>query len=245
MEASAWARIDAGIGDQPAPVAGVMPALAQVADEIEIDGAAAAERHGRPLRLHARAVGGDQHVGGEVRLVRGHQLGQALGARLLAHLDDELGVEAEPAAALLAHRVERRHVEGVLALVVGGAAAVEPVAVAGGDPGALALGPLVLQAADDVAVAVAEHGRQLGVLDAGREQHRPLARQRVVVDARGEAQAREGRRHLLVEIAAQLGQAVGQQLALGAEGDAARELGLEGAVLDVFAGAGDGAGAGS
>ena len=122
-------------------------------------------------------------------LCGGDQLGQALGAGFLAHLDDELGIEAEPAAALGPHGVERRHVEGVLALVVGGAAAVEAVAVAGRDPRAFALGPLVLQAADDVAVAVAEHRRQRGILDVGREQHRPLVRQRVVVDARGEAEA--------------------------------------------------------
>ena len=73
----------------------------------------------------------------------------------------------------------------------------------------------------------------------------PWPGQRVVVDARGEAQALEGGRHFLVEIAVQLGQARGQQLALGAKGDAAGELGLEGAVLDIAASPGDGAGTAS
>ena len=217
-----------------------MAALAQVAHEIEVDGAAAAECDGWALRAHARAVGGDQNVGGEVGLVRRHQLGEALGARLLARLDDELDVEAELAAALLAHALEDRHVEGVLALVVGGAAAIDAIAVARGDPGTLALGPLVLQAADDVAMAVAEHGRQLGILDAGGEQHRPLARQRVVVDAGREPHARERGRHLLVQVAVELGLAGGQQLALGLEADAAGQLGLEGTLVDIGAGTGDG-----
>ena len=98
-------------------------------------------------------------------LCAAHQLCQALGARLLARLDDELGVEAEAAAALGAHRIECCHVERVLALVVGGAASVEAVAVARDDPRAFAFGPLVLLAADDVAVAVAQDGRQAGRLE--------------------------------------------------------------------------------
>ena len=137
------------------------------------------------------------------------QLGQPLGACLLARLDHELGVEAEASAALLAHALQHRHVEGVLALVVGGAPPVEAIALAGGDPRTLALGPLLLHAADHVAVAVAQHRRQPGILEARGEQHRALAGQRVIVDARGEAQALEGGRHFLVEIAVQLGQARG------------------------------------
>ena len=60
---------EARIGDQAAPVARVMPAFAQIDDEVEVDRAATAERDGRPILLHARAVGGDEYVGGEIALV--------------------------------------------------------------------------------------------------------------------------------------------------------------------------------
>ena len=59
----------AGVGEQPAPIAGMMAALAQVDDQVEIHRAARAEEDRRPLRREARPVRGDQHIGGEPVLV--------------------------------------------------------------------------------------------------------------------------------------------------------------------------------
>ena len=98
IEASAWARISAGIGEQAAPVAGVVSALAQIDAEREVAAAAVAKRDVGLADLRARAVGGEEGVGGEVGLVGLDDLLQALGAVLLAHLEEELVVEAEGAA---------------------------------------------------------------------------------------------------------------------------------------------------
>src|SRR5262249_923853 len=153
------------IGDEPAPIAGVVSTLAQITDEIEIEGAAAAEAQGGALGPDARAVGGDEHVGGKLGFVAGHELRQTLRARLLAHLDYEFGVEAEPAAALRLDRIKRGHIDGVLALVVRRATPVEAFAVARQNPGTFALRPEVLEPANHVAMAIAQHRRQVGVLE--------------------------------------------------------------------------------
>ena len=182
MEASACARMKPGLASRPPQLPEWWPPSRRSTSRSKLHGAAAAEAERRPVLADARAVRGDEDVGGEVGLVLPHQLLEALRARLLAHLDHELGVEAEPAAALGHDGPQRGHVDGVLALVVGGAAAVEAVAVARRHPRTLALGPLVLQAAHDIAVAVAEHRRQRRILDARGEQHRALALDRVVVD---------------------------------------------------------------
>jgi hypothetical protein len=47
---------DPGIGEQAAPVAGVMAALAQVDDEVDPVAAARTEKKRRPLGCDARAV---------------------------------------------------------------------------------------------------------------------------------------------------------------------------------------------
>ena len=54
---------DAGIGKQPAPVAGVMAALAQIDDQVDQVAAARAEEQRRPVGRDARTVRGDQEVG--------------------------------------------------------------------------------------------------------------------------------------------------------------------------------------
>src|SRR5207248_2572596 len=96
-------------------------------------------------------------------------------ADLLSHLDDELGVEAELAAAGVAHRAECSHVDTVLALVVGGAAAVEARARNRGAPGIAALAPLAFHAVDDIAMAVDQQGRRRLALVVFGEQERRLA----------------------------------------------------------------------
>ena len=52
-----------GIGEQAAPIAGMMPALAQIHVEMDADAAAAAEEDGRPVRRQPRPVGGEQQIG--------------------------------------------------------------------------------------------------------------------------------------------------------------------------------------
>jgi hypothetical protein len=118
---------DAGIGQQPTPIAGMMPAFAQIHDQVEIHRAARAEKDRRPLRREARAVRGDQHIGLEPVFVFPANLAQPGRADFFAGLDQEHRIEAEPASNLQ-HAIERRHVDRVLALIVGGAAAVEPLA---------------------------------------------------------------------------------------------------------------------
>ena len=118
--------------------------------------------------VHPRPVGGDQHIGGQLFRVRGDEFAQALEPRSSRHLQHQLDVEAEPAAAFRQHRVQRRQVQRVLALVVGGAAAVPAVALLGQRPGQQAGAPLVFQTAHRIAMAVEQDGRAGRVLDARR-----------------------------------------------------------------------------
>ncbi len=130
---------DRRVARQPAPMAGMHAARAQLQHQVEVEGAARAGGDGRDLGLDARAVAGDQHVGGEFLGVGGDELAQAGGAALLGHLQHDLHVEAELAVALRDHGFERGDVQRVLALVVGGAAAVPAVAFLDQPPGFEAL----------------------------------------------------------------------------------------------------------
>src|ERR1051326_2656898 len=103
----------------------MMRALTQFYRKIEIHRAARPEKDRRPLGREARPVGSDQHVAGEPVLVLPADFAQPRRADLLARLDQERRIESEPPARLQ-HTAERRQVDRVLALVVGGAAAVEP-----------------------------------------------------------------------------------------------------------------------
>ncbi len=117
------------IREKPAPVAGVMAAFAQVDREVEIESTARAQEQRRPLRVETRAVGGDQHVGGERRALALAQLAQSRRTGLLAGLEQHARVEAEmPARG--EHLLERREIDRVLALVVGRAAAIPALALA-------------------------------------------------------------------------------------------------------------------
>ena len=79
----------------------------QIDDEIDRIAAARAKKHGRFRRGNARPVGSDQQVGPEEIVAMLHaDLAQAHRAHFLAHLDQELGVEAE-STALSQYRSER------------------------------------------------------------------------------------------------------------------------------------------
>ena len=112
----------------------------------------------RPAMVEPRPVRADQRVGLERRLVGLAEVGQARRAGLLAGLDQDRRVEAERAA-LLEHAGQRRDVDGVLALVVGRAAAIHLLAFDHDLPRRQALPPLVLLAADHVAMTVGQHRR--------------------------------------------------------------------------------------
>jgi hypothetical protein len=161
---------DAGIGDEATPVAGMVRALAQIDDKVDHGAAARAEKDRRPVGRDARAVRRDQQVRPQqLILVPQAKLAQPGRADLLAHLDQDLHVEAQGrarAAALGEHSRERRDVDAVLSLVIGGAAAVDARALDAHHPGGKAAAPLLVEAADGVAVPVDQHGEQRRVLDA-------------------------------------------------------------------------------
>src|SRR5262245_10957604 len=95
---------------------------------MDTDAAAAAEKHGRTISRKARTVGGEKQVGLQLVAQAFADLAEIGRADLLAHLDDEFGVETELAAAHRADRTQRRKIDAVLPLVVGGAAAIDAVA---------------------------------------------------------------------------------------------------------------------
>jgi hypothetical protein len=128
----------------------------------------------------------------------------------------------------------------MLALVVGGAAAIPARAFDGERPRRQAAPPLIVEAADGVAMTVDQHRDQGGIFDAFRHQERrPL---RVVEHARGEAERGEARDHLVVEIRAQYAGAF-RLLAGARDGDAPLKVDEEFAAVEMGVGASDRGGA--
>ena len=231
---------DAGIGEEAAPVAGMMPALAQLDDQVDGVAAARAEKDRRLAGRNARAVRGDQHIRLQKPILVLHaKLVQPDGADFLAHLDQDLDVEAQARAGAFAlgkHRRERRDIDAVLSLVVGGAAAVDAVAFHRQHPRRKSRPPQIVEAADGVAVAIDQNGEQGGILDAFRDQERRT--RRIVEHARGETEQSEARCHLIVEITAQ-GAGAFRLLAGARNGDAAPQIDEELAVVEIGMRAGD------
>src|SRR6187551_1275879 len=138
--------------------------LAQIDIEMNAVAAAAAEKDGRSVSREPRTVGGQEQIRLQLLAVGFAYLPQVGRADLLAGLDDEFDVEAELAAAGLAHGAQGRQIDAVLALVVGGAAAIDALASGGGFPGIEVVAPFAFHAIDDIAMAIGEHGRQRGIL---------------------------------------------------------------------------------
>ena len=205
--------------------------------EVQRDGTARAQEQGRPITAEPGTVGGDEHVCGEPVPVGLSDRSEAGRAEFLPHLDQPQAVEAEPAPCL-DHGRQGREVDRVLALVVGGAAPVPLAVPFGHDPGGEAGPPAGVEAADDIAVAVAEDGRRVRVLDPLRQQHRARGCVRRVDARAGEAQRGERRPHLLLDIGLEVARAR-RILALGAERHPARKVGLERPVLEPGHGGGD------
>jgi len=78
---------DSGVGEEPAPIAGMVAAFAQIDDQVEIHRAARPEKDRRTFRREARPVRGDQHIGAEPVLVQPAHLAQPRRADLFAGLD--------------------------------------------------------------------------------------------------------------------------------------------------------------
>ena len=187
-----------GVGEHAAPIAGVMTAVAQVDVEMDADAATAAQEQRRTIGGQTRPVGGHEQIGLEriaIEIADLAEIGRA-DSRL-----DEFGIEAELAAAGLAHGTERRHVDAVLALVVSGAAAIEANARRCRAPGIAAIAPLALHAVDDVAIDHGvRHGRRRRALVMLHEQEGRLAT-RGFDQTAGKIERGEGRHHLLFQIA--------------------------------------------
>ncbi len=192
------------------------------------------EEDRRSVAAQARAVAGDQHVGGQCCALRAAEVGQTRRTGLFAGLDEPLHVEPEPAAQLQ-HLRQRGDVAAVLALVVGAAAAVEAFAVLRQRPPAPAPFPARVLAADDVAVAVDQHRGQRVALVAAGGQKRAVAAVGVRVPPAGEARSGQRGRHLVGQVGLQR-RARARLLALGADGDTPRQVAREGAVVEVLDG---------
>ena len=230
---------DAGVGEQAAPVAGMVAALAQGELEVEVERAARAAEDGRPAMVEPRAVRADQGIGLERRLVGLAEIGQPGRAGLLAGLDQDGRVEAE-VAALLQHAGKGCDVDRVLALVVGGAAAVHAVALDHDLPRRQALPPLLLLAADHVAMAVGQHGRLGGVLDPPRDQERAVFAARVGQHGAVVAELFQRFGHLARDVLLQRRHRI-LLLAGGRNRHPPLQLGQKAAVVEIFLRAPDGA----
>ena len=219
----------------------MVPSLAGIDPQIEGVAAAGAHEDRGPFRRKPGPVRRDQDVGPHAFAQLRADFAQAGRAGLFTGLDQVLGVEAQPPARFQ-HGPERRHVDGVLALVVDDSAPIPAITRIAQCPGRAAFGPFGIHAADDVAMAVAQHSERLGILDAFGQQERTLAL-RVRDDLGGKPHRLEVGDHLVGEVAQEIAGAL-RVLALGRDGDAARQHGLEGSRRKPPDGASDGGFAG-
>src|SRR5262249_11397861 len=67
-------ELDRRIGQEPAPIAGVMRAVARVDDQIERISTAVAEKDRRPVGCEPWTIGSDENVGREPRAIFGAEL---------------------------------------------------------------------------------------------------------------------------------------------------------------------------
>jgi hypothetical protein len=229
---------DGRVGGHAAPIAGMHAARAGIDHQVEMKRAAGAGGYGRDIGGHPRPVRRDQHVRLEHPGIGRDELAQAQRSALLRRLQHHLDVEAELAAALRQHRLQRMQVDGVLALVVGGAAAVPLAVLLCEDPRVQALAPLVGQPANRVAVTVGENGGT-GPFHALRRQDRSQPGARIGMDLHGEAQPVEPRADRVLQIGVQVG-LVPRVLRGGFVGDQIGQQALESAVVEPGQGAMDG-----
>src|SRR5436190_1838659 len=198
---------DSGVREEPAPVAGMVRAFAQINDQIDRVAPAGAEIERRLSGRNARTVGGDEDVRCEQAIpVLPAKVVQPGRAYFLSRLDKKFGIEAK-SAALGNYGGKRPDIDAVLSLIVGRAAAIETIALRGEYPGREARAPSAIEPAHRIAMSVDQDGDEARILQSLRHQDRRSLW--IVEHARGKFQRRQGRAHLLVEIAPQLGGTLG------------------------------------
>jgi hypothetical protein len=146
-------------------------------------------------------------------------------------------------AAGFADGTQRRHVDAVLSLVVGGAAPVPAFALGHQGPRRKPFAPMGVLPADDVAMAVAQDRREGRVFDAARDEERAAGRHRIGDLLANEAQRLERGRELFAQVGAERGRGCAG-VAFGAERDAAFQIGKEATVVEGRDGSGEGVGTG-
>ena len=162
----------------------------------------------------------------------GAEFPQPGGAGLLARLDQDRQVEAEPAAPRAQHLLQRGQVDGVLALVIGGSPAVPAILLDRDLPRVKPGAPAVLLGQHHIGVTVGQHRRQPGRLPPVRDQQRPAAGIRVVQDPGRGAEPVRRRNHFLLQVRQQVRAPPGGP-AFCPEPHPAGEIGQEGTRVEI------------
>src|SRR5258708_6449186 len=127
----------------------MMRTIAQVHVEMNPHSPTAAEKYGGTIGRKPWPVGCKKQIGGQLIAQGFTARAQVRRADLLAGFNDEFGIEAEPAAARLAHGPKRRQIDAVLPLIVGGAAAVNAIVDRRGPPRVQIIAPFSRHASRD------------------------------------------------------------------------------------------------
>ena len=216
----------------------MVAALAQLEREREVHHAAGAEIEHRRVRPQARAVGGDENVRDQGLAMRLGNLAQSWRADFLAGFEEHTDVEAERAATGRQDLRQRREIDRVLPLVVGGAAAIDALALDSQAPGPVSPCPAVALAADDVAMPVGEHGRHVVAFPPFRDQEGAARRDRILDASPAKSDFFERRTDFLLQVGVQLVAAT--FLAFSLDRDSACEVGMEAAAVEIVECAGGG-----
>src|SRR5207253_9599805 len=129
------------------------------------------------------------------------------------------------------HALQRREIDAVLPLVVGGAASVPSTVRYRHIPGRATFAPLLIVAGHYVAVPIDEHGGQRRVLQALRKEHRRRAIDRIRPDRDPKPEPLDTGGDFIANIREQRARALGK-LALGAKPDPALQVGEKLAAIE-------------
>ncbi|MNO76380.1 hypothetical protein D3C76_674520 [compost metagenome] len=232
-------QYDTRVAQQTTPVAGMVCAFSQVYPQLEVERPSGPQENGRLIRAQAGAIGGNEHVGGELLTVFGAKLTQAWRARLFAHFQQQLDIKAQITLTGFEHLLQSRQVDQVLPFVIRGAATIPAFALDHDFPGGEAVAPLRVIAAHYIAVAVDQQCRQMRSLDSAAHQQWPMTRNRVGVNATGKPHWRDEGLNEVFQVILQLGQP-SRLLAFGVLGHTALQQGEKGTAVvglgDVFDG---------
>ena len=218
-------------------------AVARIKHQLELQRATRAEEERRAGRRQARAIRGQEQVRLQIIGVIAAGLVETGRAHFLAHFENHFQVAAQLAPCRLDGGGQRAQVDAVLALVVGGTATVPAIAIRAQLPGRTVLLPAAFLAVDHIAVAIHEHRHRVIRFDAACQQQRRCAFHRIGNLLRLEAQCGQRRCDLFAQVG---GQFIGTRgvLAFGRQRDAALQVTLETARIEIFGGQANGGAAG-